>query len=295
MKSRDQLLLENIYSRMILKEDPDECWLKNRGEVLSYEDEDAQTFGFFEIDGKRTYNDLDPYSGVDVRLEFSNFGSEWKNKIIITEPDEEETHPELVEFKLAHMLLNSPTGIIKYYSSDTLQNEVDLSKLPSESRNNKSLLSFLLKINPRKLLTPCGRIWLDSRVISFWSVASEVKLHHLNLLQQRVGVNPERFKIFQLEFLNNEYPKTTVRKFMGLTDKPKETTPEEKKRMEDALRKAHGAGALETKDKDVQDIIDKRKKDMAAAESKLRAKGIRPDLKTRQQAMTSESIQQQSR
>lgn len=288
MKYRDQLLLENIYSRMLLKEDPDTVEFQKDGkwDAVNYNDLEAQAFGFFDINRTRLIKD----QGETV--EFSGFPEDWKEMIYITSPYkevgfEEGTHSYLAKTKLMEDLLESPTGIITF--KGFYKNiHIDLSKKDEKTKFDIKVLS---NINPRRLLTPSGRIWPDTGIISFWCHSSEVKKEHLERVRDAIGIAPEAFNAFKLEFGEDTTPKTTVGEYIGSTAQPKETTPEEKKKTEDAMRKAHGAAAVGTKDKDVQDIIDKRKKAMAAAESELRAKGIRPDLKARQQAMTSESIQ----
>lgn len=56
------------------------------------------------------------------------------------------------------------------------------------------------------------------------------------------------------------------------------------------MAKIHVAGAAGTKDKDAQELIAKRKENLVKADAEARMTGKIPDLKTKQQAMTSESL-----
>jgi hypothetical protein len=139
-------------------------------------------------------------------------------------------------------------------------------------------------------MVPCGRIWIKNKVVSFWTMPNEVLSTHLLELFDRLNIPQEQLSEYYIEFPADDKPKQTVKQYFKTSIR---YSKEEEKRAAEAMAKAHEVAAVGTKDKDVQKIIDDRKKAMAARESELRAKGIRPSLAQRQ-AISSESFVKKS-
>lgn len=191
---------------------------------------------------------------------------------------------------------------------------LDLSD-PAQAKRIKEFFNYILSAkvnelpyNPRPLLDPAGRIWVQQEairdiyqkefqanidtVISFWADKDKVTPKHFQDLVDHFKLIPQNTMV---EFLGDVEPSTRLDTVIGSSNAPqpelsKEEQEEREKRKAASLAKVHVAAAGDTKDKDVQAIIDKRKKAMADVRSRLRASGARPSLADRQRAMSSESF-----
>jgi len=301
MKDKDTILLEQAYIKILLKEDPDNTIVPKTNHRLNWDDDDARAFGYVNID-----KELKLY--IKTPLVFKDFGPKWHNKFYIQyEDDQQETHGDLMK-RIMKEVFKSPQGIIEGGIFDNvlpakfssyLGKAIDLSKNPFSPEDFFTLTKELIfkklnsTINAREFLAPAGRIWIDANVVSFWARRREVTAEHLNALFEYVYIPMEQAYKFHIEFLGDiSGPTQTVGEYLSNTKAPiyskEEQEASDKKAAED-MAKAHEAAALGTKDKDVQKIIDDRKKAMSNRESELRTKGIIPSLQTRQQTMTSES------
>ena len=309
MRTKDTILLERVYNRILLKENPDNSLDPRSNEILSFRAPGAVPFGFVNIDkpyhfSYRQYTQ--PKENV-IPLVFRGFGPEFTDRVVLrTNHNQKDlTHFDLYASFLSGLFKNSEVkqGIIEggLFSFKGIPDTVDFSK-PEEilSKLNKDLslernvykaLCENMTVDPRKFLYPSGRLWLDQQVISFWAEEGEVRQELLVKLFNTLNIPMEQAGQYYIEFLGDDKPRAIVKDYLSgnkNTYSKEEQAARDKKAAED-MAKAHGAAAVGTKDKDVQKIIDARKKAMAERESELRAKGIRPSLQTRQQTMTSES------
>jgi hypothetical protein len=213
------------------------------------------------------------------------------------------THGRLLDEALAD-IFNSPIGIIEggvfnkqIRDPDLINKTLDLSNpFVDRVELDRMKKDFIRvqgwSVGSRSFLAPAGRVWTESKVISFWAVRQDVKPEHLNKVFAGLEIPMEEAYGYELEFGGDDYPAETVGEFLRgskvNTLSKEEQEAKDKKAAED-MAKAHGAAALGTKDEDVQKIIDARKQAMARINHKLRNQGDIPSLAQRQAAMTSES------
>jgi hypothetical protein len=327
MKSRDQLLLEQAYERVLIQEDPDTCIIGD-GSQIGYESGGDVTFGFCNVGSEPFESKIQRPQGRNhgsipvIRFEGfdnTNFGK------LLTSKHQGDTHLELA-IDVIKMISKATQGKITFLRdvmflldgrdellpgghiidmSDPVQRTDELVQGYFEYLFEKAHDYSDFDFNTRLFLEPAGRIWVNQpkiqqaygnnvdSVISFWAERHEVAPEHYQKLVDHFKIIPQRTMV---EFLGDEHPSTTLDKLMRSSSAPAqpEMSDEEKqarnKRKAEALAKVHGAAAVGTQDKDVRDVIDQRKKATSDLESQLRASGKRPSLAARQQAMSSESL-----
>jgi hypothetical protein len=263
----------------ILLEDPDQTMTPSR-EVLYWKESQARAFGFVDLSKPQTFRDLDTTATLE--------GFEGSLKLIATKIPKK-MHGNLVDDVLIPELSQAKTGEIKLFHRGDLAGHINFAE-PNLPLKIRETMYDLGEMNPRILLNPAGRIWLESRVISFWAEAKEVDRRHLDLIKSFYNI--EDFDSVELEFLGDDGPSTTVEKFLKHADRSEpssEPDPEQSERMAAALRKVHVAAAGGSLDPEAREIINKRKTASAALDATLRTQGKIPSLQTRQQASTSES------
>ncbi len=317
MKSKDQQLLEEAYQRIYLKEDPDECTIGRKEiESFGFGSPGAVTFGFFNIGTNPVA--VKSHFGDDM-FQLEGFDNTNYGKLLTSK----KIHGEMVQEIFKNIVSKSPIGKITFLDTVNIfkhgeafdEGEVlDLSD-PAHAKRIKEFFNYILSAkvnelpyNPRPLLDPAGRIWVQQEairdiyqkefqanidtVISFWADKDKVTPKHFQDLVDHFKLIPQNTMV---EFLGDVEPSTRLDTVIGSSNAPqpelsKEEQEEREKRKAASLAKVHVAAASGTKDKDVQAIIDKRKKAMADVRSRLRASGARPSLADRQRAMSSESF-----
>ncbi len=321
MKSKDQVQLEEAYQRILLKEDPDECVIgRNEIESLTFGIPGAVTFGFSNI-GTNPFIVKNHYGDDMFQLEGfddSNYGKLMTSKKV---------HGDIAQ-EIFKTLSKSPQGKITFLDNyNTFKSEafdqgdvLDLSN-PEQAKRIKDFFTHILsqKVDEldyysRTFLAPSGRIWVNQQkikdiyqkefqadvntVISFWADKDQVTPKHFQDLVAHFKLVPQNTMV---EFLGDVEPSTRLDAIVGSSapatqpELSKEEQEEREKRKAASLAKVHAAAAVGTKDKDVQDIMDQRKKTTSDRESQLRASGVRPSLAQRQQAMSSESTARKSK
>lgn len=290
MLSKDQQLLEKAYQKILIKEDPDTSHsLDNK--LLKWHDSDAWAFGFVSID--QTEIEISNFE-EEVICVLKGFGPAWKDRLYI----KQKVHEDLFLYDALTELVASPQGIIERYFSNGNVKTTNLDNLSDQDRSNvKRVLQEYLKdedVNARTALFPAGRIWTQNKVVSFWADEKDVTPQQLDAIFNKLNISQEAAKEFYVEFLGDQKPTRSVADYLSKSSKAPEYSPEEQKerdkRKAEALAKAHEAAAIGTKDKEVQEIIDKRKKAFQQARAQAINTGKIPDLATRQAAMTSESV-----
>lgn len=313
MKSKDQILLEQAYQKILLKEDPDEVMFGDA--EIGSGTPGALTFGFINVGSKPFVVDYNIHG--DTVFKFEGFEDTNVDKLIVSKKIHTDITKDL--FKGISTATKGTITFLDGYSSYVNKQSagfdegdvIDMSD-PSqrESSNVKAFFHNIINapetlgFNVRQFLEPAGRAWVRSpgikeasgnnidSIISFWAEQDKVTPEHYHKLITELKLVPENTMV---EFLGDSEPEITLDKLVGSSPSPiqPEMSDEEKeereKRKADSMAKVHAASATGTKDKDVQDIIDQRKKAMSDRESHLRASGVRPSLAQRQQAMSSES------
>lgn len=306
MKDRDTITGESrmISFKQFFKESPDDSVDPRTKAYLSWHSTDARSFGFLSID--------QPFTIPGSKLTFSGFGPQWNNKLFFAyqrrKGEDMVTHGDLA-LRALRAIFKSKQGMIEgeifddvFEELKQLQEPIDLSNtLHGEEAADlhRTLINFELENNdrPRQLLAPAGRIWTQTKVISFWAKEGEVHQEHLKALFDSLEVPEEQRGDYYIEFAGDIEPEKTVGEYLSNSGKKviskEEQEAKDKKAAED-MAKAHEVAATGTKDEDVKEIIAKRNKAMSDRESQLRAQGTRPSLQTRQQTMTSESFRKMS-
>lgn len=289
-----------------LKEDPDQTISPLSNEEISWIDPNARAFGFLDLSKKQLLQDYKEEGKSQTIGTIEGFGSEWQNKLCISRPGD--SHAFMFG-DLLPKIWKSPRGIITVHKSSvnprtgitTFHSDdepivLDLSTLDEKDRKIlfNTVRMFFMHVNARLLLFPAGRIWRKDKVISFWANEGEVTPEHLTQLFNDMKIPQTEIQKYYIEFLGEYGSQQKVTDYISKSSGKKVYTKEEeeerKKRAAEAMAKAHVVGAAGAKDKDVQDIIAKRKEDLVKADAEARRTGKIPDLKTRQQAMTSEAL-----
>lgn len=289
-----------------LKEDPDQTISPSSNEDISWIDTNARAFGFLNLSKEQKLHDYNEEGLSQTVGIMSEFGSEWQNRLCISDPGM--SHADIMR-KLLPKIWNSSQGVIKFYKSEvdpstgitTFHHDKEpiILDLSTFNKEDKKLLFATVKnlfsyVNTRLLLFPAGRIWPKHKVISFWVNEGEVTPNQLTQLFKGLKIPQNEIQNYYIEFLGEDGPQQKVTDYISKSSGKKVYTKEEekerRKRAAEAMAKIHVAGAANAKDKDVQELIAKRKQDLVKADAEARMTGKIPDLKTRQQAMTSESL-----
>ena len=296
MNSKDQVLLEEAYKRVLINENPDITRDPVTQKWLIHIAQGARAFGFLSIVQERkagAYGAPDTWS-----ISFKGFPEEFKNKYYITS-DNYTTHQDLYEQVVANDILNSPKGIITVQTPSTYGKPMvfDISKNENKKKQ-QMLFKFLFEgedegypFNAREILAPSGRIWPEHKVISFWANEGSVTPEQLDTIFSSLNIPKEEADTFFIEFAGDEIPKKKVRDYTSRGNIQKQLTDEEEKAAAAAMAKAHGAAAVGTKDIAVQKVLKSRKEAGIEADAKARAAGRKPDLRTQQMAQTSEATE----
>lgn len=296
MKSKDQVLLEKAYKRVLLKETPDITRDPVTQKKLIHFAPGARAFGFLSIVEERKAGAW--YAPDTWSISFKGFPEEFKNKFYITS-DSYTTHQELYEQEVADDIFNSPTGIITVQTPSTNGEPMvfDISK-NMNSEEEQTLLGYLFQgededypFNAREILAPAGRIWPEHKVISFWAKEGSVTPEQLDTIFSSLDIPKEEADTFFIEFVGDQMPTKKVHDYTSGGAVPKQLTDKEEKAAAEAMAKAHGAAAVGTKDTAVQKVLKSRKEAGIEADAEARAAGRKPDLKTRQMAQTSEALE----
>jgi hypothetical protein len=322
MKSKDQVKLEEAYQRILLKEDPDECILgHNEMEQLGHLSPGAVAFGFYNI-GTKPF--IVKSNAGDHMFQFEGFDDSNYGKLMTSK----KIHGNIVQEIFRKFISKSPAGKITFLDNYNIFTSegfdkgdvLDLSNPQQEKRIHeffKHVLSYKaweLDFSSRSFLTPSGRIWINQEaikdiyqkefqanidtVMSFWVDKDQVTPKHFQDLVAHFKLDPQNTMV---EFLGDVEPKTRLDAIVGSStpatqpESSEEEQEEREKRKAASLAKVHAVAAVGTKDKDVRDIMDQRKKTTSDRESQLRASGVRPSLAQRQQAMSSESTARKSK
>ncbi len=287
MKSKDQILLEKAYSRVLIKETPDYTIDPATNEKIKYNDFDASAFGFLSIVEPRT---VTSWIMQDATMTLQDFPSEFQNKLYVAD-DNFTTHQELLEQTVADDIMNAPSGTITVVKG-TWKVSYDMSENLDVVDEERLIMDFHQnKFNARQILAPAGRIWPNRKVVSFWVKEGEVTPEQLNMLFEKMKIPKEEADTFFIEFAGDKKPEKTVHDYTSGGASKKELSDEEEKRAAEAMAKAHGAAAVGTKDTAVQKVLSGRKEAGIQADAEARAAGRKPDLKTRQMAQTSEALE----
>lgn len=296
MKSKDQVLLEEAYKRVLIKETPDFTRDPVTKQKILHTEAGARAFGFLSIVEERTagaWHAPDTWS-----ISFKDFPEEFKNKFYITS-DSYTTHQEIYEQEVADDIFNSPTGIITVQTPSTYGEPMvfDMSE-NLDAEKEQLLLKFLFEgedegypFNARQILAPAGRIWPKQKIISFWSKEGSVTPEQLDTIFSSLDIPKEEADTFFIEFAGDQMPTKKVHDYTSGGAVPKQLTDKEEKEAAEAMAKAHGAAAVGTKDTAVQKVLKSRKEAGIEADAEARAAGRKPDLKTRQMAQTSEALE----
>lgn len=325
MRTKDQLLLEQAYEQILktslIKEDPDQCNVGN-DTWMDYDDGSGITFGFNNIGLKPFQADKqDDETPIAIFEGFDNpeYGMLLTNR---------QSHLDMVDKILAQLSL-ATQGTVTFL--DTIEFPLDTKRLGIDQgyayknigtfnkgdkidmsdpvqRADKKVQAFFKvkseKFESRPFTAPAGRAWVrqtdikqahnkkfDS-VLSFWVDKEDVSPDHYQQLIAKLKLVPEKTLV---EFVSDDMASTTLDKCLNGSHAPvysKEEQKEREKRKAEALAKVHAAAAVGTKDKDVQELLDNRKKEMQQVDADLRAKGAKLSLADRQRMVASESIQQ---
>ena len=289
-----------------LKEDPDQTFSPSSNEEISWVDNNARAFGFLNLSKKQTISNYVEEGEANKIGTLEGFGQEWQNRLCISEPGD--SHATMV-YHLLPEIWKSSEGIMTFYKSSidpstgiltfNYKDEPIVLDLSTFNDEDKKMLyptvkNFFSHVNVRPLLFPSGRIWPNHKVVSFWVNEGEVTPEHLTQLFKGMKIPEGQIREYYIEFLGDDSPHQKVTDYIikstGKKVYTKEEEEERKKRAAAAMAKVHVAGAAGTKDKDVKELLAKRKENLVKADAEARMTGKIPDLKTRQQAMTSESL-----
>jgi hypothetical protein len=288
MKSKDQILLEEAYSKVLL-ETPDRAVYPPTKRVLKHDDDDAIAFGFLSIVQPRTASSW-PSISKNCKITFQGFPPEFQNKLYIA-GDNNTIHQELFEEYVAKDIEEASSGTITVIK-DGQKFFYDLSKKLNVLERGKLYRQLrALKPNAREILAPAGRIWHDYNVVSFWAKEGEVTPEQIYMLFEKMGISKEEGDTFFIEFAGDKKPLKKVHDYTSGGATKKVLSDEEEKRAAEAMAKAHGAAAVGTKDTAVQKVLKSRKEAGIEADAEARAAGRKPDLRTQQMAQTSEATE----
>ena len=291
MKYKDQQLLEEAYGRILLKESPDGC-ISPDGKILDWYSADALTFGFISADQECEIYEIDDNPEEDYPIAIlKDFGSAWKDRLYIGKY----THCELFFDKVLKDLLKSPQGIIERHYKHGQVEPIDVATVTNKNITYHLLQEFFEEheIHTRMMMLPAGRIWTKGKVISFYADEGQVTPQHIEAIFKGANILQENVKDFYIEFLGDVKPTRLVIDYMSTSKQTTTYSPEEQKEREkrkaEAMAKAHEVVAVGTKDKDVQKIIDDRKKALQQAQSQAINTGKVLSLADRQKMFASES------
>lgn len=286
---KDQQLLEEAYRKTLVKEDPDVSFSSLYDRDIGFKEDDAKAFGFLDLTKRIPM--VDWMDGIVIG-HLEGFGPEWKDLFLFSEF----THQKLFK-DVFDKMWQSSQGIISINKSDKEPPIVfNLGEMDQQDRDYlfDTLIDLVAEVNVREILSPAGRIWTKFKVISFWTDKDQVTPNHLNRIFNELKIPRQQMDEYYVEFLGEDKPERTVSQYINNSGGERSLSPEEQKEKEkrkaEALAKMHVAGAAGTKDVDVQNLLDKRKQELVQADAEARRTGKIPDIKTRQQAMTSESL-----
>jgi hypothetical protein len=294
MKTKDQVLLEEAYKRVLINENPDVTRHPVTNQNIMHDEAGARAFGFLSIVEERK---AEAWHVSTWTISFKGFPEEFKNKFYIAS-DSLATHQELFKEQVADDILNSPTGIVTVQTAMTdgpmifdMSENMDVEK-------EQMLMMFLYDgedeeypFNARQILAPAGRIWTKQKIISFWSKEGSVTPEQLDTIFSSLNIPKEEADTFFIEFAGDRKPTKKVHDYTSGGAVPKQLTDKEEKEAAEAMAKAHGAAAVGTKDTAVQKVLKSRKEAGIEADAEARAAGRKPDLRTQQMAQTSEATE----
>jgi hypothetical protein len=234
---------------LLVSESPDKALLLN-GEELVWADPQARPFGFLHIEHEHFHDLLNVMKNNQAFLD--------SDKYIVG------SHGQ-AHFQVVRIFLK--------------QFEQNIDKEPYLKLLNTFVLDHA---NLRKCLQPCGRIWLLSKVISFWCKKSQVTIEQIEKIFNSVYIPQDRWNSFKLEFIGDEHPLLSYQDFCTQHSSTDTDTTYTSKELE-LLKRVHTAAA-NPEDKELQNFIKKRKEERANA-----SKGPKIPLNIRQQITTSES------
>lgn len=238
----------NFKDFNILKENPDIVKLKDGSELI-WREPQAIPFGFLNVHNEHFY-------------------------------------PLLEVLKDNQSFIDSEKYILGKYGQTHFQSVRLFLKQFEDNIDKEPLIKLLNAFvfdhkNLRKCLQPCGRIWIATKVISFWCTKDKVTPTHLERVFNSVYVPKERRDIYKLEFINNKHPSLTYKQFcLQYNNKtlPKDNTSE----YSDLMARAHTAAA-HTDDKKLQKFVQDKRREMLINKNKT-------PLNILQQSYTSESV-----
>jgi hypothetical protein len=210
MRDKTQLLLEETYEQIVLKENPDASFSPSTKKALKYQDGDAMAFGFLDLTGKR---ELVKWDGKKVGT-IEGFGPEWKDLLLLSGAGG--THDNIIR-DLLPKIQDSAQGVITLLYDEGLPDVLDLS---TNAKQDERLLSHFLyairrQANPRIIMSPSGRIWRENKVISFWDSKKDVSPNHLDRLFKKLKIPREQMQDYYIEFLGDRKPKQTVSQYVS--------------------------------------------------------------------------------
>ena len=199
------------FADFFLTEDPDNARLHIDGSdiELEWEDDNAYTFGFINTDVDD--NGVSLFDGIDKK---------YNNQFIINQGG---THFDIVE----DFLKSIGSGIIKTRDEDDSSRiiEFDLSKpIDRKKFNSGGYSNYIAATNSRKILNPCGRLWVNEKVensdmvidvISLWSyrdtsyssnnMKQVTKSHMKRIFEEAKKINPKiKEDMTLVEFLGDK-------------------------------------------------------------------------------------------
>lgn len=238
----------NFKDFNILKETPDTVKLKDGSELI-WKEPQARPFGFLNIHNEHFYPLLDVLKNNQAFID--------SEKYILGKYGQ--THFQSVRLFLKQF-------------EDNIDKEPLIKLLNTFVLDHKNL---------RKCLEPCGRIWVATKVVSFWCTKDNVTPIHLERVFDSVYVQKERRDVYKLEFINNEHPSITYKEFC-IQHSNKTTSKDDSVDYSDLMARAHTAAA-HTDDKKLQKFVQDKRKKMLSSKNKI-------PLNIVQQSYTSESV-----
>jgi hypothetical protein len=284
MKSKDQILLEKAYSKILL-ETPDRTTDPSNKNKLNHNDFEARAFGFISAVEPITSSS---WNFPTYTITLQDFPPEFKDKLYIADYHDQ-THQNIFEQKILDDLMSASKGKIIL----ALWNGIKTYDVSAGF--NKELYKSIAdeNYNARPLLAPAGRIWPKSKVISFWVKEGEVTPKQLNMVFEAMDIPKEEADSFFIEFVGDKTPSKTVHDYTTSGDSIRNLSKEEEKRAAEAMAKAHVAAAVDTKDTAVNKVLDARKQAGIEADRRARLSGRVPGIETIQKSMTSESSERE--
>jgi hypothetical protein len=253
LRSKDQILLESLYEGMI-KESPDTVY-DNQGNKIMWNANDAFTFGWFKLvpkiepvylraasgSSRVTHDDLAMKFCVAFAAQYNQGNPELIIKALNSIPVRSSRPWDIVVKEIYDnkvLATNQLTPWKNLTSGEVLR---DYSYIETNAGDTMS--------SRTEVFNNAGRIWLGSKIISFWNRLGEVSRESLDSIMNSFNVSTEDREKFLIDVVDpqrvrdestaNKKLPTVSEYFGGKKEKAAPVSKEDEKRIAELLAQKH--------------------------------------------------------